>query len=168
MISSAILSERVTDQCMNLSSVLLSQYDFTDLAHPWQEYWCPFENFRTRFDDILAKALVELAALARVTLDVDSKFGSKMVVGELTQDGKKMELSFREACNKIIHAVTLKIDLAFSDRHPLDNGKNGYSDSQIKRFKNPIIRTEGEYKKKVWKANIYFFKYIKVLKWKFA
>ena len=134
MISSNILSEIISDQCMNLCTRVLSQYDFIDLAHPIQEYWCPFENFKLRFDDIFAKEFIELAALVRVILDVDDSFGSKEVVGTITQDGNKIDMSFRDACNKIIHAKTIDIDFAFSERHPLDNGKNGYGESQVKKF----------------------------------
>jgi len=65
MITSAILSEIVTDQCMQLTAILLSKYDFIDLSHPVHEYWCPFENFVNSFDDVFAKELIELSALAR-------------------------------------------------------------------------------------------------------
>lgn len=164
MICLPILSEIVTDQCMRLTSTLLSQYDFIELSHPINEYWCPFENFKNRFDDIFAKELIELSALARVSLDIDGKFGSKAIIGTLTQDKKQCELSFRQACNKIIHAKTLEVDFAWSDKHPLDNGQNGYDESLAKTFKNPIIKTTGTYREKDWKAGIWFVKYIEVLR----
>jgi len=168
MITSAILSEIVTDQCMQLTAILLSKYDFIDLSHPVHEYWCPFENFVNSFDDVFAKELIELSALARVSLDVDNTFGSKDIVGSLSQDGKQNDLTFREACNKIIHAKTYTVDLAWSEKHPLDNGRNGYGESDINRFKNPIVKTVGEYNEKEWQADILFLKYISVLREHFS
>ena len=149
MISPAILSEMVTDQCMRLTGALLGQYDFIDLSHPLHEYWCPFESFKIRFDELFAKDLIELSVLARVCLDVDEEFGSDAIVGSLTEDNERCELSFRQACNKVIHAETLDIDFAWCDRHPLDNGRNGYAESSVKTFKDPIVKTTGQYRKRI-------------------
>ena len=168
MITPAILNELVTDQCMKLTATLLSKYDFVDLSHPAHEYWCPFENFVIRFDEIFAKELIELTALARVSLDVDDTFGSKEIVGSLFEDGKQGDLTFRQACNKIIHAKTYEVELAWSETHPLDNGQNGYGESDIKIFKNPIVKTAGEYHRKEWKADIIYLKFISVLREKFS
>ena len=168
MITSGILSEIVTDKCMKLTAILLSKYDFIDLSHPVHEYWCPFENFVIRFDDIFAKELIELSVLARVCLDVDDTFGSEEIVGSLSEDSKQSDLTFRQACNKIIHAKTYEVKLDWSNKHPLDNGRNGYGESDIKKFKNPIVKTAGKYNKKEWKADILFLKYINVLREKFS
>jgi len=164
MICLSILSETITDQCMHLTATLLSQYDFIELSHPVQEWWCPFENFKNRFHDVFAKELIELSALVRVRLDIDGEFGSKAIVGTLTQDRKQRDLSFRQACNKIIHAETLDVDFTWSNKHPLDNGRNGYGESLTKRFKNPIIKTTGKYREMVWQADICSLKYIEVLR----
>lgn len=168
IVTPGILSEILTDKCMNLTAMLLSQYDFVDLSHPVHEHWCPFENFVARFDNIFAKELIELSALARVYVDVDDTFGSKQIVGSLSEDSRQRNLTFRQACNKIIHARTYKVRLDWSSKHPLDNGGNGYGESDIKKFKNPIIKTAGTYQKKEWKADIFFLKYIDVLREEFS
>ena len=174
MITSTILSEVITDQCWKLTATLLSKYDLDDLSHPIQEYWCTFIHFAQRFDDIFAKELIELAALARVSLDMGDEFGAKQMVGTLIDNGNESDLNFREACNKIIHANSVEIKLEWSNRHPLDNDRNGYGESRIDgkatvdRFKNPIIMTQGEYRGMEWKTNIHFLKYVSILEEKFS
>lgn len=168
MITSTILSEIITDQCWKLTATLLSKYDLDDLSHPIQEYWCTFIHFAQRFDDIFAKGLIELAVLARVSLDMGDEFGAKQMVGTLIDNGNRSDINFREACNKIIHANSVEIKLEWSNSHPLDNGRNGYGESNIDRFKNPIIMTQGKHKGKEWKTNIRFLKYVSILEEKFS
>ena len=174
MITSTIISGIITEQCRKLTATLLSKYDLDDLSHPIQEYWCTFIHFAQRFDDIFAKELLELAVLARVSLDVDCEFGAKQIVGTLIDNGNRSDINFREACNKIIHANSLEIKLEWSNSHPLDNGRNGYGESRIDgkatvdRFKNPIIMTHGEYRGMEWKTNIHFLKYVSILEEKFS
>jgi hypothetical protein len=168
MVTLEILSEILTDQCMKLTSLLLGKYDFIDLSHPSHEYWCPFENFAIRFDDVFIKELMELSVLARVSIDVDNTFDSKIIVGTLSEDGKQSNLPFRQACNKIIHAKTCNVELAWSEKHPLYNGRNGYGESDISKFKNPIVKTAGEHNKKEWQSEILFLKYIDVLRERFS
>ncbi|MCD6394222.1 MAG: hypothetical protein J7M40_12035 [Planctomycetes bacterium] len=158
----------MTDQCWKLTATLLSKYDFDDLSHPCGEYWCSFIQFAQRFDDIFAKELIELAVLARVSLEVDGEFGAKQIVGKLIKNGNESDLNFREACNKIIHANSLEIKLEWSNSHPLDNGQNGYEEGDIVRFKNPIIMTQGTFREVEWKANIHFLKYVSILQEKFS
>jgi hypothetical protein len=168
MITSTILSEIITDQCWKLTATLLSKYDLDELSHPIQEPWCPFIDFAFRFDDIFGKELIELAVLARVSLDVDGEFGAKQIVGTLIDNGNRSDLNFREACNKIIHAKTFEAKLEWSNSPPLDNGRNGYGETTIDRFKNPIIMTQGVHNRKQWEANIHFLKYVSILKEKFS
>jgi hypothetical protein len=83
-----------------------------------------FYEMHTQLGDRAERALVTLAALARV--NDDGGFGFAVHederpegVGTLTQKGKEVPLTAREACNKIIHAKFAKLELERSDSHPI-------------------------------------------------
>jgi len=162
------IQESLNDKCWRLSSYLLSQYDIKELSHPWKEYWCIFENnFKQSFKNIFFKEFIEISALIRALLDIDDikipkEFaGISTQVGTITCDnGKEKELTFRDACNKIIHSKKYSVSFLWSEQHPLCNGKSGCEASDSEKFKNPIISTEGDYHGKTWVAKIEFFKFI--------
>lgn len=82
-------------------------------------------------------------------------------VGKLKHEDKEIiNLSYRESCNKIIHANSYSIKLDKSNLHPLDNGKNGYNKSDIDTYKSPIIITEGIHRNKKWESELVFIKFI--------
>ena len=150
--------------------MILAQYDVIYLKHPAEEYWCIFTtNFQEKFETNFMRELVGFAGTLRALLDVESisvpvknkKYLFDQSVGELYKNGTKEPLSFREACNKIIHANKYEIRFNYSETHPLDNGKNGY-ESIDKPYKNPIIVTYGEYQKKHWNAELNFLKFIEM------
>jgi len=72
----------------------------------------------------------------------------------------KKRLDYRNACNKILHALEYAIDFSLRKEHPLSNGKDGYDDSTLEGFKSPFIITKGVYQNQEWKAEINFFKFI--------
>lgn len=78
-----------------------------------------------RFDeDALSDELLKLSVFARAnddnwgTLDEVVKLFPDGV-GTLTVGDKTVPLSAREACNKIIHAHDMKLQLAYSDQNPI-------------------------------------------------
>lgn len=155
--------ELISDKCWKLSSYLLAEYDYKKLAHPYNEYWCKFgNNFKESFEKIFFKELIELAGLIRAILDMHSLVSENYgIVGKLENDSIKIEnLNYRQSCNKIIHAEYYSIEFEVTNLHPLDNGKNGYNDSKVSTYKNPIIITEGIYKKKKWKSELSFIKFM--------
>jgi hypothetical protein len=94
-------------------------------------------------------------------IEIPKEFsGISTKVGTLNEDNKEIDLSFRESCNKIIHSKEHSFDFSHSENHPLSNGKNGYGESEIQSFKNPIITTKGERNGKNWIAKIEFLKFI--------
>lgn len=162
------IQNSIEEKCWKLSSYILSQYDFQDIAHPANEYWCIFENkFKDSFETIFFKELIELVGILRALLDSESLkieneiYGVENVFGLLKNEtGETIKLSYREACNKIIHAISYEVKLNYSKQHPLDNNKNGYGETEIIKFKNPKIITQGSFNGKHWNAEIDFLKFI--------
>jgi hypothetical protein len=154
------IQKSLEEKCWKLSSYLLSQYDYKVLSHPIKEHWCIFENnFRTNFETYFYRDLIELSSLIRTRLDSES-IKIKETVGELITNGESTELSFREACNKIIHSLMYDIEFNSTNKHPLFNGVNGYLKKETPDFKNPIIVTSGSHREKEWIARIEFFTFI--------
>jgi hypothetical protein len=155
--------ELITDKCWKLSSYLMAQYDFKELTHPANEYWCKFGNeFKESFEKNFFKELIELAGLLRAILDMHSLSSENYeVVGKIKYENKEIEdLDYRESCNKIIHAEFYSIEFIKTDSHPLDNKKNGYNDSDYDNYKNPTVITEGFYRKTKWKSELTFINFI--------
>ena len=155
--------ELINQKCWKLSSYLLAEYDFQDLTHPFNEYWCKFGgDFKELFKKVFFTKLIELAGLIRAILDMHNlrpkEYG---IVGKIEYENKEIEkLDYRESCNKIIHADYYTIEFKKVDSHPLDNGKNGYNKSKYENYKNPIIIIEGFYKNKKWKSELNFIRFI--------
>ena len=162
------IQSSLEEKCWKLSSYILAQYDFENLSHPANAYWCIFgTKFKDSFETFFLKELVELSGLIRALLDNESIkvekeiFETNNCVGLLhIKNGKTIGLSYREACNKIIHSTSFKIELIHSKNHPLNNDKNGYNESELTKFKNPRIITKGNYQGKSWTAEIDFLKFI--------
>lgn len=161
------IQNSLEEKCWKLSSYVLSQYDFEYLSHPGHEYWCIFNKYEELFQTTFFKELIEVCGLIRSLLDSESLKVDKTIAGVsndfgILKDGKntKTPLSFREACNKIIHSKKYSIELNRSSTHPLDNGKNGYNNSTKDNFKDPKIIVIGERNGKNWTAEIDFLKFI--------
>ena len=161
------LKDSLKEKCWRLTSYVFAQYDNEELSHPWKENWCIFENdLQEMFDTNFYKELIELAGLVRALMDVESitveddKFD--ISVGWLQNDGGEFKpLTYREACNKIIHASKYEVSLKYDTKHPLDNGKSGYEKLEGDKFKNPIVTTIGSFKGgKKWTSKINFIKFI--------
>jgi hypothetical protein len=160
------------EKCWRVTSYILSQYEIVKLSHPNKEHWCPFENeFQSVFKDNFIKELIEIASLTRVLLDsekikipeevggVDNSIGT-LKYGENEEES----LTYREACNKLIHSKEFSIQLSRKDLHPLNNGKNGYEGKE--NFASPIIKLRGTRLKNQneidWTTNLDFLKFINI------
>jgi hypothetical protein len=155
--------ELITEKCWKLSSYLLAQYDFHELTHPANEYWCKFgTDFKESFKKVFFKELIELAGLIRAILDMHNLSSqSHEIVGKVEYENKEIEnLDYRESCNKIIHADYYSIEFKKVALHPLENGKNGYNNPVNDSYKSPIIITEGFYRNQKWKSELNFIKFI--------
>ena len=123
------IEDTIVDKAYALNSMIISQYDVTALKHPDEEYWCIFtNNFQDQFDSTFMKELIGFAGTLRALLDVESisipveneEYGFDQSVGQLSKNHNIEPLSFREACNKLIHANQYEIRFSYSEAHPLD------------------------------------------------
>lgn len=157
------------EKCWRITSYILAQYEIKNLSHPNSEYWCPFENqFQEFFNGHFIKELIEIASFTRALLDCeDIKIPNQIngiddFVGSLKYDNKaEVGLSFRESCNKIIHAKEFSIKYESKKTHPLDNGKNGYVVKGEERiYNNPIVKLSGTKNKINWVIELDFLRFI--------
>jgi hypothetical protein len=159
----------IVEKAYLLSALILAQYDIEALKHPANEHWCMFSNdFEEKFHENFMKELIGFTGLLRALLDIHLEVSSEknvtnqifdlnvgtLIVGEVT-----IPLDFRQACHKIIHAITYDIELKVSKMHPLDNGKNGYG-SNLGEYKNPLIITYGKLGSKSWISELNLLKFM--------
>jgi len=100
----------------------------------------------------LSRLLVEIAVFVRNNIDLgllsypDPMFNMETKVGYLLKNLKNIDncidLTIREACNKIIHAKHINFDL----EEGINLGKYDYL--------NPFVYLYGDYQDKDWKAQI--------------
>ncbi|MBU1820515.1 MAG: hypothetical protein KKG00_03245 [Bacteroidetes bacterium] len=163
------IEESIKDKCFTLTSLILAQYDITALRHPYGEYWCIFTNdFQSKFNTNFMMELTSLIGLLRAVMDIESinipvkneNYGFDQSVGILTIDTSNEPLSYREACNKIIHADSYQIQFSYSEKHPLFDERNGYDNEESRSFKNPMLVTRGKYRGKIWISDLNFLKFI--------
>jgi hypothetical protein len=109
-------------------------------------------DFLLQFEDEeLSEELLKLSALARAKDDVRNTLDESAKsfpngVGTLTSGGKTVSLAPREACNKIIHARKMRLNLARSDKNPIwDKWYESQGQSVRKDFKIPSLLLEGEH-----------------------
>lgn len=101
-----------------------------------------FKMFRDIEYCKISEDLLSIAAIVRNNIDSTYKEGKKFpTVGSLDQKGKKGDLGFVEACNKIIHANHINFDLS-----KIDDMYSG--------FLKPKIYLYGSFEDKKWKASI--------------
>jgi len=130
----------------------------------------PVSNANTELSNVLVKEY-EMSEISRILLEISVQIRNQLDLNKLdyegfkfnpnTEDGKLnvenkndpkfIELTFREACNKIIHAQHINFDML--------NAKSLKEYEQI----NSIIYLYGEYKDISWKAQLDIVKYISVL-----
>ena len=121
----------------------------------------PLDRLLQSEEGELSEELLKLSALARANDDALNVLDQSAKcfpdgVGTLISNGKTIPLSPREACNKIIHARTMRFDTSRSDKNPIW-GKWYASQGHLVRgdFKVPALLMEGEhFKTGPWKARL--------------
>lgn len=150
--------------CWELNNILFAMYDYISMKHPYGEFWCHYTNdYNVLFEEKFSAGIIQMSGLLRALMDTNQLEVKQVIVGRLVTNGVEKELNFREACNKIIHASNLEIEYENSTLHPLDNGKNGYSNYEMKKFKNPIIVTKGVYQGKNWSSKLNFNRFVEAI-----
>ncbi|MBL7821458.1 MAG: hypothetical protein JNL65_12665 [Saprospiraceae bacterium] len=110
----------------------------------------------------VSRILLEIAVQIRSQIDQDSpifegrKYNPNSITGKLTINPqsnlcKTKDLSFREACNKIIHAKHINFDLS-----------NAISIKEYDSI-NPIIYLYGDLNGNEWKSQLDILKFISIL-----
>lgn len=117
------IEDSIIDKSYTLNSMILSPYDVISLKHPASEHWCIFtNNFQEKFEANFMRELADFAGILRPLLDVElisvpmknKEYQFDQNVGELCENDEKKPLSFRQACNKIIHANKFEIRFNYS------------------------------------------------------
>ena len=158
-----ISDEKLIKLAHQMICMMLASYDFPSLYREEYSYHDsdPLDDLRQFEDSDFSENLVMLSALARVNDDeigtlksLEKNFPEG--VGKLTENGKVIALTPREACNKVIHANTISFELNRSKEHPIwwrYFKKQGYDVEG--NYKDPLIIIEGERQNgKPWKAEI--------------
>lgn len=106
------------------------------------------------FEIEATKILLSSAVIARVMDDKNkdlSQYNTScgILISDLNNPTETIDLQLREACNKIIHAKTIKYDVEVES--------HGYS----QRYFNPYIYYYGSLGKKDWKVQLNVIDYVK-------
>ncbi len=175
-----ITDETTVKSGYQLLSLLFAAYDFDDLYRDSDPD--PLDDLLQYQDELISEKLVSLSALARVCDDemdvlksIEANFPEG--VGTLTpENNETIPLSIREACNKVIHANSIKYDFAWSDENPI--WSRWYSDQGIDNkgeYKTPALVAGGERQNgNKWDARIELVPFIYAIslwdlwKWKLA
>lgn len=143
-----------------LLCALFAAYDFQLLYRDSDPD--PLDDFLQFADEEKSENIISLSAIARAS---DDELGSLAQieisfpngVGWLRQEGEsQITLSIREACNKIIHAKTVKYDLAWSEENPVWGQWYKAQGLEVKdKFKAPALELNGcHISGKTWEARI--------------
>ncbi len=133
-----------------LLSIFLASKNFAELRN--EDGFDPILELQEPEEDEITRILISSAVIARIIDDRDDHFLSESntkcgwLINDLNNEENKVDLSLREACNKIIHATKIRTDL----------GKENY-----KSFYNPIMYFYGKHGKNEWKASLDIIEYAK-------
>ena len=163
---------------------LFAAYDFEDFYRepdPKLRDPDPLDDFRQFEDNEMSENLLTLAALARACDDESNQLANAgrsfpNGVGTLTTLKKVISLTLREACNKVIHANSVRYELARRPENPIW-GK-WYKDqghAVSKDFKVPAIILHGTQQNgESWEARIEMVPFVigvslwNIAQWKIA
>lgn len=128
-----------------LLAIFLASRHFAELCERYPgEGFDPIYKIQEVEQDEITRILLNLAVIARVVDDREGRI-FKLVVsncGTLQKDLSNQEigvLDIREACNKIIHAQTVRFDVA---------------ELGVQRYLNPVIYLYGTLQEKSWRAQL--------------
>jgi len=162
-----------------LLSCLFASYDYALLRR--DDDPDPMDDFQQFEDEEISEWILTLAAIARVTDDelgtlknVEINFPDG--VGLLAEGGKQVALTIREACNKIIHAKTVRYEFAWAEENPIWGRWFRAQGHEIKgKYKAPALLLEGTRQNGVtWKARVELVPFVvaaamwDMWKWKLA
>jgi hypothetical protein len=128
-----------------LLAIIFASKRFAELRNGNGETWEPFEHLQQYEDDEITRILLAVSITARVIDDRNEKILDLVArnCGKLIEINEKgtteIDLSLREACNKIIHAQKIRFDISETETS--------------QRYLNPVIYLYGERRKgHEWKA----------------
>lgn len=133
-----------------LLSIFLASRNFAELRN--EHGLDPISELQEPEFDEITRILISSAVIARIIDDRDDHFLSKndtecaWLIEDLTDEDTKIDLSLRDACNKIIHASKIRTDL---------------EEENHKSYFNPIIYFYGKRGNKEWKACLDIIDYAK-------
>ena len=124
-----------------LLALFLASKRFADLRTHWPgEGFDPIYKIQEVEEYEITRLLLTLSITARVMDDREKRvFQTIANCGQLETDRGTEILDLREACNKIIHAKRVRLDIE-------QNGEQPYL--------NPLIYLYGEHKGKCWRATV--------------
>lgn len=105
-----------------LLSCLFASYDYELLRR--DDDPDPMDDFRQFEEEEISEWILKLAAITRIT---DDELGTLSTVepnfpdgvGTLEEGGKHASLSIREACNKVIHATSVRYEFGWAEENPI-------------------------------------------------
>lgn len=116
-------TEHAALELHRLLAIFLASPAFAKLRKGDGERWEAIDHLQQFEDDEITRILLSVAVTARVVDDREGRVfelvaGPCGVLAE-TKDGKntEVELTLREACNKIIHAKKIRFDVDETDEH---------------------------------------------------
>lgn len=152
-------NSKIREHAFMLLSALYGEDELSKLTPPDGSHE-GFTELAALGGEIFENNMVALAAMARAndegfnTLAVHAERNPKGV-GLLSEKGKTVALSAREACNKIIHATDASIEWRTLKEHPLYqeiyNGKYGKYQQE---HRLPFLHVKGYRFDREWQAEI--------------
>jgi len=145
-------TENAVVELHRLLAIFLASRHFAELCDRYPgEGFDPIYKIQEVEADEITRILLNLAVTARVVDDREERVfelvGSDC--GTLQKDSRNQEhvvLEIREACNKIIHATTVRFDV---------------EELGVQRYLNPIIYLYGQLQGKEWRAQLDIIKFCK-------
>lgn len=147
-------TETVILELHRLLAIFLSSRSFAELREGTGETWEPISHIQQWEDDEITRILLAVAITARVIDDREENkvFDKAGDCGTLSETGTNANpdkpLTLREACNKIIHAQKVRLDLSETEA--------------CQSYLNPIIYLYGQKMNGVkWKATLDIIEFAK-------
>lgn len=163
----SLTSETVHKHAFSLLATLFGMEEVWKLTPPSGDHEV-FVELHSEGTEQFQMHMISLAMLARIKdqgLNTLAKHADKYSegVGELFENGSRAPLTAREACNKVIHAQSAKIEWEQVSDHPVYHKiyleKYGAHDEKLR---HPFILLSGKHHKKEWSARI------NVVQWVYA
>jgi hypothetical protein len=145
-------TENAIVELHRLLSIFLASRHFAELCKEYPgEGYDPIYEIQAVESDEITRILLSLAVTARVVDDREQQVfglvGSDCGIFQSDIHNQATEvLEIREACNKLIHAKTVRFDV---------------EELGVQRYLNPIVYLYGSFHEKEWKAQLDIIKFCK-------